>query len=214
LSGLQFKADDSLKTAFQTETTAKLLVMATNGKVFTLDASKLPGGRGHGEPIRLQIDLEDGADIATVWPYTAGQKRLIVATDGRGFIVPEDDMLAATKKGRNILNVDTPAEARVVVPAEGDHVAVVGDNRKMVIFPLTQIPEMGRGRGVRLQKYKDGGTSDARVFNMKDGLTWVDSSGRTFTLAKAELRDWNGNRADAGRLAPKGFPRTNKFEQN
>jgi topoisomerase-4 subunit A len=211
LSALQFKADDRMKTAFRTETTAKILVLATNGKVFTLDASKLPGGRGHGEPIRIQIDLEDGADIASVWPHTPGRKRLIVATDGRGFVVPEDDLLASTKKGRNVLNVDMPEEARIAVPVDGDHVATVGENRKLLIFPLVQIPEMARGRGVRLQKFKDGVISDAITFAMKDGLSWVDSSGRTFTLAKDDLRDWMGNRADAGRLPPKGFPRTNRF---
>lgn len=212
VSNLGFKQGDDLKTAFFAETTSKILVLATNGKVFTLDASKLPGGRGHGEPIRLQIDLEDSADIAQVWSYEAGKKRLIIATDGRGFVVGEDDLLASTKKGRNVLNVDSPAEARVAVPAEGDHVAVVGENRKMVVFPLTQIPEMGRGKGVRLQKYKDGSTSDARVFTLKEGLTWVDSSGRNFTVDKGDLKEWIGSRADAGRLAPKGFPRTNKFE--
>ncbi len=212
VANLSFKQGDDLKTAFFAETTSKILVLATNGKVFTLDASKLPGGRGHGEPIRLQIDLEDSADIAQVWNYEAGKKRLVISTDGRGFVVAEDDMLASTRKGRNVLNVDPKAEARVAVPAEGDHVAVVGENRKMVIFPLSQIPEMGRGKGVRLQKYKDGGTSDARVFTMNDGLTWMDSSSRTFTVGKNDLREWIGNRADAGRLAPKGFPRTNKFE--
>ena len=212
VSNLGFKQGDDLKTAFFAETTSKILVMATNGKVFTLDASKLPGGRGHGEPIRLQIDLEDSADIAQVWTYEAGTKRLVIATDGRGFVVGEDDLLASTKKGRNVLNVDAGAEARVAVPAQGDHVAVVGENRKMIVFPLNQIPEMGRGKGVRLQKYKDGGTSDARVFTLKEGLTWVDSSGRNFTIDKGDLKEWIGSRADAGRLAPKGFPRTNKFE--
>ncbi len=211
LSNLAFKQDDQLKTAFRTETTAKILVMATNGKVFTLDASKLPGGRGHGEPIRIQIDLEDGADIATVWPYTSGRKRLVATTDGRGFVVPEDDLLASTKKGRNVLNVDGPDEARISVPVDGDHVAVIGENRKLLIFPLSQIPEMGRGKGVRLQKYKDSGISDVITFAMSAGLSWVDSSGRTFNLEQKELRDWMGNRADSGRLPPKGFPRTNRF---
>ncbi|BCJ90488.1 DNA topoisomerase 4 subunit A [Terrihabitans soli] len=211
LSTLAFKQGDTLKHAFRTETTAKILVLATNGKTFTLDASKLPGGRGHGEPIRLQIDLEDSADIAQVWPHRPGAKRLIVATDGRGFVVPEDDLLASTKKGRNVLNVDSPDEARVAVPAEGDHVAVIGQNRKLLIFPLSQVPEMGRGRGVRLQKYKDGTISDAITFVLKSGLTWVDSSGRSFTLDAKELRDWIGNRSDAGRLPPRGFPKTNRF---
>ena len=163
-----------------------------------------------GQKVR-RLYIEDGADIAQDWPYTAGRRRLVIATDGRGFVVPEDDLLASTRKGRNVLNVDLPTEARIAVPVDGDHVAVIGENRKLLVFPLTQIPEMGRGRGVRLQKYKDGTVSDAMTFAMEAGLSWVDSSGRTFNLAQNELRDWLGNRADAGRLPPRGFPKTNRF---
>jgi topoisomerase IV subunit A len=211
LSTLAFKGDDSLKASFPAETISKILVVATNGKVFTLDASKLPGGRGHGEPIRLMADIDEGADIATVLLYRPGAKAIIAATDGRGFIVGHDDMLSSTRKGRAVLIVDTPAEAKVVAPAEGDHIAVIGDNRKMLIFPIDQAPEMARGKGVRLQRYKDGGLSDARVFTMKEGLTWRDSSQRLWTVEAKELKDWIGNRAEAGRLPPKGFPRNNKF---
>jgi topoisomerase IV subunit A len=211
LSTLAFKGDDSLKASFPAETISKILVVATNGKVFTLDASKLPGGRGHGEPIRLMADIDEGADIATVLLYRPGAKAIIAATDGRGFVVGHDDMLSSTRKGRAVLIVDTPAEAKVVAPAEGDHIAVIGDNRKMLIFPIDQAPEMARGKGVRLQRYKDGGLSDARVFTMKEGLTWRDSSQRLWTVEAKELKDWIGNRAEAGRLPPKGFPRNNKF---
>src|SRR5579872_1790290 len=211
LSTLAFKGDDSLKATFPAETISKILVVATNGKVFTLDASKLPGGRGHGEPIRLMADIDEGADIASVLLYRPGAKALIAATDGRGFIVGHDDMLSSTRKGRAVLIVDTPAEAALVTPAEGDHVAVIGQNRKMLIFPLSQAPEMARGKGVRLQRYKDGGLSDARVFTLKQGLTWRDTSDRVWTVEAKELKDWIGNRAEAGRLPPKGFPRNNKF---
>ncbi|MFC5067961.1 DNA topoisomerase IV subunit A [Flaviflagellibacter deserti] len=212
LSGLQFKADDKLRAAFMTETTAKIMVMATNGKVFTLEASKLPGGRGQGEPIRLHVDLEESADIALVWVYASGTKRLVIATDGRGFVVAEDDLVASTRKGKNVMNLDMKSEARLAPRVEGDMVAIVGENRKLLVFPIAQVAEMSRGRGVRLQKYKDGAVVDARTFESAKGLTWLDTSGRTWTLAGEELRDWMGNRADAGRLAPKGFPRTNKFK--
>jgi topoisomerase IV subunit A len=209
LSGLSFKADDRLKLGFQTETTAKILIYATNGKVYTLEASKLPGGRSAGEPIRLMVDLDEGADVVDVFPYQGGRKFIVASTDGRGFLVKEDDILANTRKGKSVLNVDAPVEARVLVPAAGDMVAVIGENRKMLVFPLHQIPEMAKGRGVRLQKYRDGGLSDVRVFDKALGLTWTDSSDRTWTVT--ELVEWTGNRSDGGRLPPKGFPKNNKF---
>jgi topoisomerase-4 subunit A len=136
---------------------------------------------------------------------------LIAASDSRGFVVSQDEMLSSTRKGRAVLNVDAPARARVLVPAAGDHLAVIGDNRKLLVFALSDVPEMARGKGVRLQRYKDGGLADARVFALADGLTWKDSAGRTFTVAKADLKDWIGNRAEAGRLPPKGFPKNNRF---
>jgi topoisomerase IV subunit A len=211
LSGVTFKADDALKFAFPAETTSKCLVFATNGRFYTLDAAKLPGGRGHGEPIRLFIDLEQESDLVSVEPFKGGRKFLVAAHDGRGFIVPEEECLANTRKGKQILNVKLPNEARAVTPIEGELVASIGENRKMVIFPLEQVPEMTRGRGVRLQRYKDGGLSDVKTFKAGEGLTWVDGAGRTFTLTIKELADWRGNRADAGRLAPKGFPKNNRF---
>jgi topoisomerase-4 subunit A len=210
LSTLAFKGDDRMKLSFFTESTARLLVVATNGKVYTLEASKLPGGRSAGEPIRLMVDIDEGAGVVDVIPYIGGRKFLIAATDGRGFVVPEDELLATTRKGKSILNIDPPAEARLLTPVgTGDTVAAIGENRKLVVFPLNQVPEMSRGRGVRLQKYRDGGLSDARVFRRSEGLTWVDSSGRTWTVT--DLADWVGNRADAGRLPPKGFPKNNRF---
>jgi topoisomerase-4 subunit A len=211
LSTLSFKGDDALRTAFFSETTAKILVMATNGKVFTLEASKLPGGRGFGDPIRLMIELEESADIVAAFPYRAGLRLLVATTEGRGFVVPTDDVVANTRKGKQVLNVEAPIEAMLAVPAEGDHVAIIGQNRKLLCFPISEVAEMGRGKGVRLQRYKDGGLSDAKVFKLEDGLTWLDTSGRTWTVAQAELLEWLGHRAEAGRLPPKGFPKNNKF---
>jgi topoisomerase-4 subunit A len=212
LSGAAFKGDDSLKTSFFAETTSKLLVLASDGKVFTLDAAKLPGGRGQGEPIRLMADIDESAAIVAVWAYAAGTKRLIAASDGNGFIVGDDELLSSTRKGRAVINVTAPAAAALIAPASGDHVGVVGQNRKLLVFPLSQLNEMARGKGTRLQRYKDGGLSDAKVFSVADGLTWRDSAGRTFTVARPELNEWIGNRAEAGRLPPKGFPKSNRFE--
>ena len=211
VSSVTFKGDDKLKTAFLAETTSKILVVATNGRFFTLDASKLPGGRGFGDPIRLMVDLEEGADFIAAFPYKPGAKLLVVGSDGRGFIVPTDDTVANTRKGKGVLTVDAPARAVVCTEAEGTHIAIIGENRKLLIFPVSQVPEMARGKGVRLQRYRDGGVSDAKVFKLKEGLTWKDTAGRTWTVAKEDLRDWVANRAEAGRLPPKGFPKSNKF---
>ena len=187
-------------------------MLAGDGKVFTLDAAKLPGGRGQGEPIRLMADLDESASIVAVWAYAAGTKRLIASSDGNGFIVGDDELLSSTRKGRAVLNVTAPATAALIVPAAGDHVAVIGENRKLLVFPLAQLNEMSRGKGTRLQRYKDGGIADAKVFALADGLTWRDSAGRTFTVDRRDLKDWIGNRAEAGRLPPKGFPKSNRFE--
>lgn len=211
LSSLQFRGDDKLKTAFFAETTSKIIVAANNGRFFTLDASKLPGGRGFGDPIRLMVDLEEGADFIAAFPFKAGSKLLLVSADGRGFIVPSDEIVANTRKGKQILNLDAPATMVVCTDAGGDHVAIIGENRKLLVFPAKQVPEMTRGKGVRLQRYKDGGVSDAKVFTLKEGLTWKDTAGRTWTVAKEDLRDWMGDRTEAGRLPPKGFPKSNKF---
>ena len=212
LSALAFKADDGLKLAFFAETTSKLLIFATNGRFYTIEAAKLPGGRGHGEPIRLFIEFEQEADVVTVFRYQGGRKLLVASRQGRGFVVPEDECLANTRKGKQVLNVKLPDAACAVAPADGELVAAIGENRKMLIFPIEQVPDMTRGRGVRLQRHKDGGLSDIKTFEVEKGLTWTDSAGRAFNLTLKELADWRGNRADAGRLAPKGFPKTNKFD--
>jgi topoisomerase-4 subunit A len=213
LSSIAFKADDGPKFAFPAETTSRCLVFASNGRFYTLDAARLPGGRGHGEPIRLFIDLEQEADVVAVFRHQGGRKFLLASAQGRGFVVPDDECLANTRKGKQVLNVTLPDAARAIAVVEGELVASIGENRKMVIFPLDQVPEMTRGRGVRLQRYKDGGLSDLKTFKAEEGLSWTDAAGRAFSLTLKELADWRGNRADAGRLAPKGFPRTNTFKQ-
>jgi topoisomerase IV subunit A len=211
LSGVAFKQDDALKISFFAETTSKFLMLGTNGRFYTLEGAKLPGGRGHGEPVRLFIDLEQEADLVTMFPFVGGRRFVVASHQGKGFIVAEDECLGTTRKGKQVLNVKAPDEARAVAVVEGEQVAVIGENRKMVIFPVEQLPEMSRGSGVRLQRYKDGGLSDVKTFKGADGLTWTDGAGRAFSLTLKELSDWRGNRADAGRLAPKGFPRSNKF---
>jgi topoisomerase-4 subunit A len=211
LSKLEFKQGDALKRAVKASTTDKLLLLATNGKVFTLAADQLPGGRGHGEPVRLMVDLEENHAFVEIFVHQPGRKLLIAATSGHGFIVPEDEVVAMTRKGKQVLNVDEPAEACCCVPVDGDTVATIGENRKMLIFPLEEVNEMARGKGTILQRYKDGSLSDVRVFARKDGLSWLDPAGRTFTLPMSDLKDWVGQRAQSGRLAPRGFPKSNKF---
>ena len=210
LTTLQFKGDDTLQHAFFAETISKILVLATNGRVHTIDASKLPGGRGFGEPIRILTEIEEGAEVAAVFPYQAGAKMLVAASSGNGFIVSQDELTGTTRKGKGVLNVGAGEKAAVIVPVAGDHVAIVGENRKLLVFPLEQVPEMARGKGVRLQKYKDGGVADLKTFAMAEGLTWK-AGDRNHMRSKEELTDWIGNRADAGRLPPPGFPRNNKF---
>ncbi|HOV04562.1 MAG TPA: DNA topoisomerase IV subunit A [Kaistiaceae bacterium] len=211
LSTLTFKTDDRLKIALHADTHDKLLVYSTGGKFYTLAPDKLPGGRGHGEPVRLMIDIDEGHDVVDVFVHDPARKRLLVSTEGRGFVVPEAEVIANTRKGKQVFNVSGKEEARLAVPVAGDTVAIIGENRRMLVFPLAQVPEMARGRGVRLQRYKDGGVSDARVFGLAEGLTWTDSSGRSFTRSQAELKEWIGDRAGAGRMPPSGFPRSNKF---
>ena len=210
LAGLTFKTDDKLDHAFFAETTSKLLLFGTNGKFYSLDVAKLPGGRGHGEPIRMFIDLDQDAAIVSLFVNKGGRKFLIASGEGQGFIVNEEDCVGNTRKGKQVLNVEMPNEACAIATVVGDRVAVIGTNHKMVIFPIDQVPEMARGRGVRLQKYTSATLSDVTVFDSKVGLTWKDSAGREQSLTSKELTDWNGNRADAGRLAH-GLPKSNKF---
>ena len=206
---LKFKDGDGPGPIFHAQTTDKLLALASNGRFYTIQASSLPGGRGMGEPLRLMVDIPDEALIVNLITFSPGQKLLVASSTGDGFIVTHDDVVAQTKSGKQILNTKREAVAKVCHNICGDHVAVVGENRKVLIFPVSEIPEMVRGKGVRLQKYKDGGLSDITTFNLSEGLTWLDPAGRT--RSETNLEDWTGKRATAGRMAPRGFPKNNKF---
>ncbi|MFZ2102951.1 MAG: DNA topoisomerase IV subunit A [Oricola sp.] len=219
MATLTFKEGDKLKLAFHAVTTDKIVVFTTGGKFYTLGADRLPGGRGHGEPIRIMVDMDNDQDIVSAFVHQPKGRLLIASSQGNGFVVPEAEVLANTRKGKQVMNVSMPDEAKLCIslPAgedgkiDADQVAVVGENRKLLIFPLEQIPEMTRGKGVRLQRYKDGGIADLRVFKLAEGLTWQDASGRNFTREKDDLAEWMGVRASAGRMVPKGFPRNGRF---
>jgi topoisomerase-4 subunit A len=211
LKGVTFKTGDKLKFAFPTETTAKILIFGSNGRFYTLDGAKLPGGRGHGEPLRLSIDLEQDADVVAALAYQGGRKFLVASYGGNGFVVPEDEVLGTTRKGKQVLNLKAPDRAAALTTVDGELVAAIGANRKMIIFPLNQVPEMNRGRGVRLQRYREKGLSDVATFKGADGLTWIDTAGRSFTLSLKELTSWRGNRSDAGRIRPDRFLTNSKF---
>jgi topoisomerase-4 subunit A len=210
-SSLSFKEGDRLKRFVRAQTTDTLLLFATNGRFYSLAADKLPGGRGHGEPFRLMVDIEDAGDCVELFVHEPGRELLVASTSGHGFIVAEDEVVAMTRKGKQILNVKGDDEAAVCAPVDGDSVAVIGDNRKLLLFPLDELPEMPRGKGVRLQRYRDGGLADAKTFTKKEGLPYMDAAKRNFTFAPSELRDWWGTRAQAGRLPPRGFPKSGTF---
>ncbi len=206
---LKFKDGDEARFMFHAETTDRLLVFGSNGRFYTVGAMNLPGGRGMGEPLRLMIDLPNECDIVDLIIHKADRKLLVASSAGDGFVVAEADVIAQTRAGKQVLNVKGDVKAQVLIEASGDHVACVGENRKVLVFPVSELPEMGRGKGVRLQKYKDGGLSDATTFNLAEGLSWLDPAGRTRT--ETELAEWIGKRAGTGRMAPRGFPRDNKF---
>ncbi len=188
-------------------------MMASNGRIYTLSAATLPGGRGMGEPVRLLVDLPNEARPIALIVHRPGGRLLLASSAGDGFVLPEDEALAQTRNGRQVMNLSAAAKVQVFRRIEaGDHVAAVGENRKMLVFPLADLPEMGRGKGVRLQKFKDGGLSDARILTLADGLSWKDPAGRTRTVGQGELADWIGARASAGRMAPRGFPQDNRFD--
>ena len=208
LGDLKYKEGDGPRFAIECETTDKLLLFATNGRFYTLGVDKLPGGRGHGEPFRLMIDLGNEHDVVALLPHRPGLKLLVAASDSRGFVVAADEALAQTRGGKQILNLGDGAVARVAAPVAGDSVAAVGENRKLLLFPLSEVPEMARGRGVILQRYKDGGLSDLKVFPLREGLTWRRGDQ---TRTETDLRAWVGTRAQAGRIVPRGFPQNIKF---
>ncbi len=205
---VKYKEGDHGRFFLHAETTDKLLVFGTNGRFYTIGVDRLPGGRGHGEPIRLMIDLGNDQDIVALLVHNPGRKLVVASHDGRGFVVPEDEVVAQTRGGKQVLNLAEGVEAQTCTPLGGDHVAVIGQNRKLIIFPVADLPEMTRGRGVMLQRYRDGGLSDVKTFNLADGLSWrLGDKMRTETA----LQDWLGRRAQAGRLPPRGFPSSNKF---
>jgi topoisomerase-4 subunit A len=206
---LRFKEGDSLFIALHAETTDRLVLFATNGKAFTLKADAIPRGRGDGQPVRLLLDLTNEDAVVAMFVHREGLRYLVAASDGKGFLVKGEDLLAEKRTGKQVLNVDPPAEAAICAPAEGDSIAVIGENRKLLIFPIDQVPEMTRGRGVQLQSYRDGGLADAKVFTRKEGLSWVLGER---TRVETDLRAWVGNRAGAGKAPPNGFPRSNRFE--
>ena len=204
---VKYREGDRRKFWVHAQTTDKLMLFSTDGRFFTLECSKLPGGRGNGEAIRAFVDLPPDADIVTMFAHVPGRKLLLAAESGHGFVTNEDEAVAMTKAGKRVMNVKTGTEAKVCAFVEGDSVAVIGDNRKMLIFGLDEVPEMARGQGVYLQRYKDGGLLDATTFTGKDGLK--DENNREFTAA--ELKDWKGARAQAGRLPPRGWAKSGRF---
>ncbi|MFT6105035.1 MAG: topoisomerase-4 subunit A [Paracoccaceae bacterium] len=206
---LKFKDGDEGRFVFHAETTDRLLVFGSNGRFYTVGASHLPGGRGMGEPLRLMVDLPNETEIVAMFIHRPASKLLVASSAGDGFVVGSDDVLAQTRAGKQVLNVSAPVRALVCRIVKGDHVASVGENRKVLVFPLTDLPEMGRGKGVRLQRFKDGGLSDVMTFSLADGLSWRDPAGRR--RVESDLSEWLAARATAGRMAPRGFPRDNRF---
>jgi topoisomerase-4 subunit A len=206
-SELKFKEGDKLAFLVPAETTDKLLIFASDGRFFTLACDKLPSARGHGEPLRLMIDLDDRVEILDVFVHKPGAKRILASKEGYGFILPEAEAIAFRRAGKQVLN----GKALVSLPLRDgdDQLAVIGDNGKILIFPTAELPEMPRGKGVKLQTYREGGLRDALAFPESEGAHWIDSAGRTFQWA--EWREWSGRRAAAGKLTPKGFPATKRF---
>jgi topoisomerase-4 subunit A len=210
---LKFREGDGLAVIFHAQTTDKLLLVGENGRVYTLGGDKLPGGRGFGEPVRLSIDLPAEVEIAALFVVRPEMKLLVASSDGRGFVTTGEAVLAETRKGKQLMNLRPGATLKVLrpVPEGADAVAVVGENRKMLVFSLGELPEMGRGAGVQLQRYRDGGLADVTVVRMSDGLSWSmgGDSGRTRT--ETDLTPWRAARGAAGRMPPLGFPRDNRF---
>jgi topoisomerase-4 subunit A len=206
----KYKEGDGPRFAITAETTDRLIVFGTNGRFYTIGVDRLPGGRGHGEPLRLMIDLPNECDIVAMFPYRPGMELVVAANDGRGFVVDGEEALAQTRAGKQVLTPGEGAVARICMLAEaGDALALVGDNRRMLIVKLEDIPLMTRGRGVILQRYKNGGLADAKVFRLADGLSWRQGENRTRT--EIELAHWLGSRGAAGRTVPNGFPRSTRF---
>jgi len=211
---MKFKEGDGPRHFFHAQTTDKILLASTGGRFYTLAADKLPGGRGFGEPVRLMVDIEGEGDIAALFPAVSGTKLLLATTDGRGFVTTAAGAIAETRKGKQVVNVRPGARLAIVraLNPDEDYLAVIGDNRKMVVFPLTELPELSRGSGVQLQRYRDGGLSDVRTFRFTDGISWTMAGDTGRTRTEADLNPWRTARGAAGRMAPLGFPKNNRFE--
>ncbi|MGE0221678.1 MAG: DNA topoisomerase IV subunit A [Acetobacteraceae bacterium] len=207
---LKFKEGDRLNRLVPCFTTDRLTLFATNGRVFTLKAADVPRGRGDGQPVRLIADMTNEDDVVALFVAMEGTRYLVASSSGRGFVVPAAELLAEKRTGKQVLNLKPGEEAALCIPAEGDHVAIVGENRRLLVFPLDQVPEMARGAGVMLQRYKDGGLADAKVFRLAEGLTWRMGAGDRIRT-ETNLRDWLGERAQSGRMPPNGFPRNLRF---
>ncbi len=211
---LKFREGDALATIFHAQTTDRLALFAANGRVYTLGGDKLPGGRGFGEPVRLSIDLDAEVDIVELMVVRPETKLLLASSDGKGFLASGEATLAETRKGKQIVNLRAGAKVAVVrqVPDGADTVGIVGENRKMLIFPIAELPELARGQGVTLQRYRDGGLSDAIAFRLTDGLSWALGGGSGRTRTETDLTPWRAARGAAGRMPPIGFPRSNRFD--
>jgi topoisomerase-4 subunit A len=211
---LKFREGDALQQIFHAQTTDKLLLAAEDGRVYTLAGDKLPGGRGFGEPVRLLIDLAADVGIVTLMVVRPELKLLIAASDGRGFVTSGEATIAETRKGKQLVNLRTGARVAVVRMIEdgADAVAVIGENRKMLVFPLSELPELARGKGVTLQRYRDGGLADATALTLSEGLSWRQGGDRGRVRTESDLTAWRAARGAAGRMPPVGFPRSNKFD--
>jgi topoisomerase-4 subunit A len=214
IADLKWREGDGPFIHFHAQTTDRIALFASNGRVYTLGGDKLPGGRGFGEPVRLSIDLDAEVDVVTMFVVRPDMKLLVAASDGRGFVTSGEATLAETRKGKQLVNLKGSARVALVreIPDGADAVAVIGENRKMLVFPLSELPELGRGQGVTLQRYRDGGLADALAFRLEDGLSWTlgGETGRTRT--ESDLTLWRAARGAAGRMPPIGFPRTNRFD--
>ncbi|MDH5723195.1 MAG: DNA topoisomerase IV subunit A, partial [Alphaproteobacteria bacterium] len=207
---IKYKDGDRGAYFIEAQTTDKIIILATNGRFYTLGCDKLPSGRGFGEPLRLMVDIPNNSAVADMQIYRADKKMLVYSNEGRGFIVSSNDVLAQTKTGKQILNVSGKSEAVGCYYLEegDDHVAIIGKNRKMLVFPINELPEMSKGKGVMLQKYKDSSLSDLKTFNLEKGLEYKYGAG---TTTVEDIAPWIGKRASAGRLPPNGFPKSNRF---
>jgi topoisomerase-4 subunit A len=216
---VKFKDGDEGRFVLHAETTDRIVIFGSNGRFYTLLGANLPGGRGMGEPVRLMVDLPNEAEIIEILVYRAGQRFLVASSDGDGFVVPVDEVMAQTRAGKQVLNVRDAAKAVICRVISGDHVAVVSKNRKLLVFPVSEVPEMGRGKGVRLQKYNqargkqgvlelDGGLSDITTFDLAEGLSWKQGGN---TRTERDMTPWVARRASVGKTPPHGFPRDNRF---